>query len=481
MTTQFCPHCGTRLAPGFPFCGGCGQRVVESATTSEPAQPPFLAAPVATVTRTSDKEPLAANHAKPAWKEWLEVMSKAASLGAPLVFVFDFVSPHIALLPAAAGVAIAGLLAAVVLRKYVAPGLPATSAFRQALAPDLGLHRSRWVLGTGVLSALLVTGAAWSNANAPQGGIIASKFDAVKNAQMQLFTLQAVQKEQRVQTTVLEDIRDGRTLNPRKELANQGILWTDRAFRDALEAKDLAVVTLFIDGGMTWGPLTGLEALYGKQDAISDKLISRPELLVIDQFRTPQCWNYIRVFNQPTIETEKLQDAKQIRPRVLREQDKQWLKLICGNAEGQAIALAELQDQMASYGTLPASECRQRFTHKDSKAMALLSINYGLTSLPFERNKSETATLRQVVENQSDKANSSKLIPMTPENNRTFEPLPPKAAPTPKPSNEASKETLRPQVLEAINDYCNMVSRRPPAEYNGWTVESMKQIVAAIN
>lgn len=408
-------------------------------------------------------------------------MSKAAGLGAPLVFVFDFVSPHIALLPAAAGLAVTGLLAAVVLRKYVAPGLPATSAFRQALAPELGLHRSRWVLGTGVLAALMVTGAAWSNANAPEGGIIASKFDAVKNAQMQLFTLQAVQKEQRVQTTVLEDIRDGRTLNPRKELANQGILWTDRAFRDALDAKDLAVVTLFIDGGMTWGPKTGLEALYGRQDAISDKLISRPELLVIDRFKTPQCWSYIRVFNQPTKETEKLQDAKQIRPRVLRAQDKQWLKLICGNAEGQATALAELQDQMAKYSTLPASECRQRFTHKDSKAMTLLSIDSGLASLPFERNESETAALRQVVEDQSDKTSSSTLIPMTPENNRTFEPLRPKAAPTAAPSNEANKETLTPQMLEAINNYCNMVSRRPPAEYNGWTVESMKQIIAAIN
>ena len=430
------------------------------------------------------KELLAASHTKPAWKEWLDVISKAAGLGTPLIFVFDFVSPHISLLPVAACIALAGLLATVSLRKYVAPSLPATSAFRQALAPESGLHRSRLVIGTGLLSALMVTGAAWSNANAPEGGIIASKFDAAKNAQMQLGILQAAQKEQRGQTAVLEDIREGRTSNPRRELSNQGILWTYDAFVEALEAKDLAVVSLFVAGGMTWGPHAGLKALWSKKDAISDQLISRPELLDPDAVRKSRygCANYILFFNTPSQATEKLKDLKQIRPRVLREQDKQWLKLLCGDKEGQATALELLQDQMAKYSVLPAGQCRQRLTNNDASAISYMSLDStGIFPIPFERNKSETATLRQAMFEQPDKASSYTLTPMTPQNNRSFPAPNPDAKPHPSRSNEAGNKRLTPQVLEAINDYCSMVSRRPAEEYNGWTVESMKQIVAALN
>ena len=484
MTTQFCTHCGAETAIGFPYCAGCGRQSTDAATTPEQARPLAQLTPEAIVMSPAVKELLAASHTKPAWKEWLDVISKAAGLGTPLIFVFDFVSPHISLLPVAACIALAGLLATVSLRKYVAPSLPATSAFRQALAPELGLHRSRLVIGTGLLSALMVTGAAWSNANAPGGGIIASKFDAAKNAQMQLGILQAVQKEQRGQTAVLEDIREGRTLNPRRELSNQGILWTYGAFDEALEAKDLAVVSLFIAGGMTWGPHAGLKALWSKQDAISDQLISRPELLDPDAKRKSRygCYNYIQVFNQPSNETAKLTDLKQIRPRVLREQDKQWLKLLCGDKEGQAAALEVLQDQMAKFSVLPAGQCRQRLTNNDASAISFISIDStGMFPIPFERNKSETATLRQAMLEQPDKDNSYTLTPMTPENNRSFPTPNPDAQPHPNKSKEASKKRLTPQVFEAINDYCSMVSRRSAEEYNGWTVESMKQIVAALN
>ena len=395
-----------------------------------------------------------------------------------------FLSPRFALLPIAAAVAVTGMLAALALRKFVAPSLPQGSTLRRALSPELGVHKSPIVITTGLLSALMVSGAAWSHVNAPGGGVIASKFDAAKNAQVQLGILQAIQKEQRGQTAVLEDIRDGRTLNPRRELANQGILWTYKAFEDALEAKDLTVVTLFISGGMTWGPYAGLKALWSKQDAISDQLISRPELLDLDAMRLSQygCFNYIQVFNQPSRETEKLQDSKQIRPRVLRAQDKQWLKLICGNEEGKATALAELQDQMAKHSALPAAECRKRLTHNDASAIAYLTYDSsGMYPIPFERDRSETATLRRVMLEQSNKASSDTLRPMSPANNRDFSTPNPNSNPNRSRSDEASRNRLMPQVLEAINDYCSMVSRRPPAEYNGWTVESMKQIVAALN
>lgn len=486
MKTQFCTDCGVNTNIVDKFCKACGYPN-GAATVANLKDPPTIAptvsSPVAALAIEATKPTPAGNHTS-TWEKWLDVGSKAAGLGVPFAACFDFLSPRVALLPIAATVAIAGLLVTLALRKFVAPSLPATSKFRMALAPEAGLHQSRLMIGTTVLSALMITGAAWSHANAPEGGVIASNFDAVKNAQMQLGILQAIQKEQRGQTAVLEDIRDGRTLNPRRELANQGILWTYNAFDDALEAKDLTVVTLFIAGGMTWGAHAGLKALWSKQDAISDLLISRPELLDPDAVRQSRygCFNYIQVFNQPTKETENLKDLKQIRPRVLRAQDKQWLKLICGNEKGQATALAELQDQMAKYSALPADACRRRLTNNDASAIAYLTYDSsGMYSIPFERDRSETATLRRVMLEQTDTTGSYTLRPMTPANNRDFSTPKPNSNPNRSRSDEAGRNRLTPQVLEAINDYCSMVSRRPAAEYNGWTVESMKQIVAALN
>ena len=144
--------------------------------------------------------------------------------------------------------------------------------------------------------------------------------------------------------------------------------------------------------------------------------------------------------------------------------------------------MAELQDQMAQYTSLPATQCRQRLTNNDASAISYMSLDStGIFPIPFERNKSETATLRQAMLDQPDKASSYTLTPMTPQNNRSFPTPNPDAKPHPSRSNEAGNERLTPQVLEAINDYCSMVSRRPAEEYNGWTVESMKQIVAALN
>jgi hypothetical protein len=476
MGNHFCTSCGHSAALDAKFCDNCGA-VFQNAGSPESAMLPGISA---TGTTPITQPTPAGNHTS-TWGKWLDVGSKSAGLGAPFVAIFDFLSPRVALLPIAATLAIAGLLVTLALRKFVAPSLPATSKFRMVVAPEAGLHQSRLMIGTTVLSALMVTGAAWSHANAPAGGVIASKFDAAKNTQMQLGILQVMQKEQRGQTAVLEDIRDGRTLNPRRELANQGILWTYKAFDDALEAKDLAVVTLFIAGGMTWGPHAGLKALWSKQDAISDRLISRPELLDPDAVRQSQygCFNYIQVFNQPTKETENLKDPKQIQPRVLRTQDKQWLKLICGSEKGQTTALVVLQDQMAKYSSLPAAECRKRLANND--ASALEYVNLLGTSIPFARDESETATLRQVLSEQSAKASSDILKPMTPANNRDFSTPKPEADPKANRVNEASTKILTPQVVVAITEYCNMVSRRPPAEYNGWTVESMKQIVAALN
>lgn len=173
MKTLFCTACGHGISAGSAFCEECGEVFGNE------------------IEQGRGEIPTASNQlSSPAWMTRLDVGGKSLGLGAPLVAVFDFLSPRVALLPFAATIAIVGLVTALALRKFIVPSLPTTSKLRKVLAPEAGLHKSPLLIGTGMLSALMVTRAAWSNANAPADGVMVSHFDATKNAQMQLGVLQ---------------------------------------------------------------------------------------------------------------------------------------------------------------------------------------------------------------------------------------------------------------------------------------------------
>ena len=241
MSTQFCTTCGQGIEANALFCEHCGADL----KTKTELVPPTNSADV-------KKFELPLEKARSVLSNWVMPFNATLIFGTTLAGIFDFLSPRVALLPVAATLAVAGLVTALLLRKFVATSLPSGNVLRRALAPNVSLYKSPLLISAGTLSALLVSGAAWSSAASASGGVIASKFDSARNAQMQLGVLQGLQKEQRVQTAVLEDIREGRTANPRRELANQGILWTTRAFNDAVEKSDKPVVSLFLAGGMKW-------------------------------------------------------------------------------------------------------------------------------------------------------------------------------------------------------------------------------------
>lgn len=385
---------------------------------------------------------------------WVMPFNASLVFGTTLTGVFDFISPRVALLPIAATVALTVLVGTTLLRKFLAPQLPDSSAFKRLLAPRAPLHRCPILVAGGVLSALMVTGAVWSSANAAEGGIIASKFDAVKNAQMQLGVMTIIQKEQRVQTAVLEDIREGRASNPRRELANQGILWTHEAFRLALETRDSTVVSLFLAGGMNWRPYDGLIALRSKQHLLSDQLIQRADLLDPEAMRQSKfrrsdgCVDFIQTFNIPSDETKDLADPKKIRAYVLRSQDKQWLKLICNGVDDKAGAQRWLEEQIDEYETPTPGQCRERLLASDGKILFERIAAGFMMKLPMQRALSDGEVLRSVTTTQPGSGGGKKLTP---------------------------------KIIEAINEYCSVISRTQPNTYNGWTVKSMQQIVAAIN
>ena len=274
MSTLFCADCGQSVATNARFCDSCGH------TLNPPGRDVGQDdAPPSADTNSNTGLRLPVTEARSAISNWVMPFNATLVFGALVVSALDFLSPRIALLPIAATVAVVGLIGCALLRHFVAPSLPAASKLRAALAPESRIQRSPLMIATAVLSALMVSGAAWSAAEAGRGGILAGKFDAARHAQIQLGVLQSVQKEQRVQTAVMEDIREGRASNPRRELANQGILWTDSAFSSAVENRDIAVVSLFLAGGMRWRVSHAKTALSAQSDEALLVLLDHPALL----------------------------------------------------------------------------------------------------------------------------------------------------------------------------------------------------------
>ena len=457
MGNQFCTLCGHGVAMDAKFCDDCGA-VFQNDRPPESQTLPGSEATGSTSTRLTREEIV--KHARFVAVAWLVPFSATLVFGSTLVAAFDFLSPRVALLPIAATVAVVGLLAALALRKFVAPSLPTNSAFRRALAPEFGVHKSPVLIATGLFSALMVSGAAWSSAASAGGGVIASKFDAARNAQLQLGVLQGVQKEQRVQTAVLEDIREGRTLNPRRELANQGILWTHEAFRAALRSGDSSVVPLFLSGGMKWGVIDGILALEHGSDTVASQLLERADLvnLSYDTLYGPAspCPNVISHFNRTSDET-KSSPTSEKRAYVLRAQDKKWLNLFCGKPTDIASAKAKLQTAIKDYEasvarykeklaeTQTVPQCRQQHLADGGRRLFQEGMSF---NFPFNRGVTDREMLLSVVSNQLASGGGT---------------------------------TMSPKVIEAIDNYCTLASRKPIMDYNDWSVQSMQQIVSALN
>lgn len=399
MNAFFCTQCGQPVAATARFCESCGHLL-------EPLEPP--ASPDSSAPQPashndlalpqhggSNKVRLPVAHARQVISNWVMPFNATLVFGASVVGALDFLSPRVALLPIAATVAVAGLFACALLRQFVAPSLPASSKLRAALAPERRVHRSPLMILASVISALMVSGAAWSAAEAGRGGILAAKFDAARHAQMQLGILQSLQKEQRVQTAVMEDIREGRAANPRRELANQGILWNISAFDSAVGNRDLPVVSLFLAGGMRWGLPHVKTALYAQSDEMLLALLSHPTLL---EKNGDSCWHaYLAMVGDKTDLLRKtLTREAQTVPRLSSLRLK-MVKMFCPTATDlasiKAIArydeiyqymLDEAAKTHAALGPAPgtartAAQCRNDLSAGNGQAIRNALPGYAIT------------------------------------------------------------------------------------------------------
>lgn len=104
-----------------------------------------------------------------------------------------------------------------------------------------------------VFSVVTAAIGAKSSVLSQQGGILGTTVPAVSNLQDSMGLLQKsiqIQGETRDALKELsEKVKKETSNNPRKELANRGIEWTDHAMRQAMNKRDLETVNLFLDGG----------------------------------------------------------------------------------------------------------------------------------------------------------------------------------------------------------------------------------------
>lgn len=275
MSIQFCTSCGHSAIMDAKFCENCGAVFDTAGKLSAGTSLDMSPSSKSSTTTTSEA---VVKHASMVLSTWVMPFNATLIFGSTLVAVLDFLSPRVALLPIAATVAVVGLLSALALRKFVAPSLPQGSGFRRALAPELGVHKSPLLIATGLLSALMVSGAAWSSATSTSGGVLASNFDAARNAQMQLGVMQGLQKEQRVQTAVLEDIREGRSIDPKKELNNLGADW-ETSFQQALANGDVRIVNLFLAAKKEWNVSDAFLVMSLNRLEMLDLLLKNVDLL----------------------------------------------------------------------------------------------------------------------------------------------------------------------------------------------------------
>ena len=365
MSSLFCTTCSQAIDAKALFCEHCGADLSTKAELALPTNPADF-----------KKFELSLEKARYVLSNWVMPFNATLIFGTTLAGIFDFMSPRVALLPVAATLAVVGLITALLLRKFVAPSLQLSSTLRRALAPDVSLHKSPLLISAGTLSALLVSGAAWSNEWSAAGGVIASKFDAARNAQLQLGVMQGLQKEQRVQTAVLEDIREGRTNNPRRELANQGILWTTGAFDDAVEKDDKPVVSLFLAGGMKWNLRTLQYAQRFEGSDISLLLLNHPKSLE----KNNECMDAI--YQRTHKEIAQLRKLSTRQPQSvprLSELNTRLLKLFCSEPAAVADVLARIKQEEESY--------------KTRYQTALRSQSVGLGPTPGTTRTSEECTL----------------------------------------------------------------------------------------
>jgi hypothetical protein len=120
-------------------------------------------------------------------------------------------------------------------------------AMKMLKMPSNRVIPSSMVFCAGVCAVAFSVGAVASSNHSNKGGFIAAKSDDARAIQSNLLNLE---KQTADINTKLDGIQAGKSTDPRVELRNIGVEWSETAFYAASKRGDLRVVELFLQGGM---------------------------------------------------------------------------------------------------------------------------------------------------------------------------------------------------------------------------------------
>lgn len=120
-------------------------------------------------------------------------------------------------------------------------------AMKMLKVPPNRVIPSSMVFCAGVCAVAFSVGAVASSKHARQGGFIAAKSEDARAIQSNLLNLEMQTADINKK---LDGIQAGKSTDPRVELKNIGVEWSETAFYAASKRGDLRVVELFLQGGM---------------------------------------------------------------------------------------------------------------------------------------------------------------------------------------------------------------------------------------
>nr|WP_246326936.1 STY4199 family HEPN domain-containing protein [Burkholderia guangdongensis] len=175
------------------------------------------------------------------------------------------------------------------------------------------------------------------------------------------------------------NVKQETSADPRKELQNRGISWSQQHLRDALDQNDASSVKLFMAGGMTWRTyFAGNAVMLNHREAV-DVLLQNLSLL---ERHDDDC----RIEMSADVHPEPLPpgtryDARKTQSHHLSDLEARFLKATCSNPTDIAYAktqyeqaLRNWQSQKQAYdqakaAAVPAAQCRRQWLADDAQML----------------------------------------------------------------------------------------------------------------
>lgn len=180
-------------------------------------------------------------------------INAVVGLALSIMAVLDFMAPQAPYLKWL-GILLGGIVLVLMLVELIFPenfehwikstskGLPAI-LFRMRMGYSISLRSPAWQSLGALAIVVFVLGQA-SAAKAREGGVLASEFPSLASLQKTILGVREDLKDIKEQ---LKNIKQETSADPRKELTNLGIRWTDDALVLAVRNSDVRVIKLFVE------------------------------------------------------------------------------------------------------------------------------------------------------------------------------------------------------------------------------------------